>query len=298
MNLAFPALFAVLIVLPGILLRYTYLRGAWGANSPFVMSSITDEVAYGLFFAAALHLFWATLLSLFGLHIDFSSALMLLIGVFGANSSHFDSALAAATTHPYQIALYFMGLFTLSLAVGYGGHSLVRHSRLDIRYPILRFRNDWHYLMSGEISQFPQHGGNVRPVDGVYLSAVVKQGNECYIYRVIVADYYFDRTGNLDWVLLREAQRRPLTADRRPGQARAVGSATAGEEYYDIVGDFFVIRYADMQTINIDMALICRSVPGVNERNGCSLTHFLLSRPFSSIGIWNHLCRCSCQQLR
>src|SRR5687768_16032712 len=34
MNIAFPALFILLLVLPGIILRYTYARGPWRWESP------------------------------------------------------------------------------------------------------------------------------------------------------------------------------------------------------------------------------------------------------------------------
>lgn len=58
MNLAFPALFILLLVLPGIILRYTYARGPWRWESPTSITNLSDEIAYSVAFAVGLHLLW------------------------------------------------------------------------------------------------------------------------------------------------------------------------------------------------------------------------------------------------
>jgi hypothetical protein len=66
MNIAFPALLLFLLVLPGIALRYTYLKGFWSWNSPVSIQSISDEVAYSLVWAAILHVVWCSTVSVLG----------------------------------------------------------------------------------------------------------------------------------------------------------------------------------------------------------------------------------------
>ena len=51
MSFAFPALLAFLLVLPGIILRYSYARGPWGWASPTSLRRVSEELAYGVTFA-------------------------------------------------------------------------------------------------------------------------------------------------------------------------------------------------------------------------------------------------------
>lgn len=260
MSFAFPALLLLLIVLPGVILRYTYLRGFF-ANSPFSITSLADEAAYGLIGSIFLHFVWASLLALCGVQFNLSPLVALLIGSYGHDDVYFPLVLDWLTRHPERIIGYFLSLYVLAALLGYGAHQLVRGRRWDRTFPWLRFRNDWHYLISGEILQFPEVGREPREVDGVYLSAVVHHGGDSYLYRGIVADYFFDKSGSLDRVLLRLAHRRLLARDREPGEPRSPSTmASANQRYYDIAGDFFVLRYSEVQTINIEYFALTESV--------------------------------------
>jgi hypothetical protein len=121
--------------------------------------------------------------------------------------------------------------------------TLVRYFQLDHQFQPLRFRDEWFYLLRGESTP-----GSRRP-DIVYLSTVVTQGNDTYLYRGIITAYYYDRSGNLDRVVLWNAMRRPLSEDRPSGVEHMAGG---DERFYSVVGDRFVLKYSEMQTINIE----------------------------------------------
>jgi len=247
MSIAFPAFLIFLIVLPGIILRYAYLRGR-SISNPFVISSFTDEIAYGVFGAAILHTIWCASFWHLGHPVDYKSVLVLLIGSYGEHQEYLKTAMSSMVSQVGWIAAYFLSLYVASGAIGLLAHELVRHFKLDHRFQLLRFRNEWYYLLSGEYAELPEQGSTAAQPDLVYLSTVVAQGSQTYLYRGYIADYYFDRSGNLDRVVLRDAMRRLLTEDRPSGTEHAIDG---DERFYSIVGDRFVLKYSEMQTINI-----------------------------------------------
>ena len=54
MNVALPALAVLLLILPGILITYTYRKGfSW--RSPIRLGSLQNELGLGIVFALSLH---------------------------------------------------------------------------------------------------------------------------------------------------------------------------------------------------------------------------------------------------
>lgn len=261
MNIAFPALLLFLLVLPGITLRYTYLKGFWGWNSPVSFQSISDEVAFSLAWAAILHLIWCYLVNVLGFgKPDLRSILVLLVGGGAARSEDLQLAITATVESPLRVAGYFLSILLFSGLVGLLAHIAVRAWRLDRKTRALRFKNEWHYLLSGEVLEFSEFQPFEREgiVDGVYLSAIVKHGKSDVLYRGIVADWLLDAKGDLDRILLRRAHRRKLEDDRAPGQARNIEDPAYQDDdrYYDIEGEFLVIRYQEMTTINLEYVFV------------------------------------------
>jgi hypothetical protein len=94
---------------------------------------------------------------------------------------------------------------------------------------------------------------DAQDIDGVYLSAAVDQGPESLLYRGVVTDFWFDRNGNLDRILLTLAHRRRLSEDKEmPSNGDTSSTTLPDERYYDIEGDYFLLRYSETKTINLD----------------------------------------------
>lgn len=87
MNLAFPALLVLLLVLPGLIFRYSYASWSWGESTPTSFRNVTDELAYGVVLAVGLHCIWTRLAQGFGYPIDFGTVLALLLGNFGQGNA-------------------------------------------------------------------------------------------------------------------------------------------------------------------------------------------------------------------
>lgn len=57
-------------------------------------------------------------------------------------------------------------------------------------------------------------------------------------------DFYFDKEGQLDRLILQNVKRRPMSADKTAGGEPA-------DRFYPIDGDSFVLRYSEAITLNI-----------------------------------------------
>lgn len=252
MNFAFPALLAFVFLLPGIILRFSYARGSWGWSSPISMRRLSDDFAYGLVFSIALHSIWLALASGLGYQPDLKSVLALMAGNFGPNNEFLPTALEAFATNFPSIAGYFLTLYAASAVLGHLAHRFVRWTHLDHRTRLFRFNNYWFYMLRGEVLLFAENRAEeVEEPDGVYLSAVVSHSSKNYLYRGLVYDFTFDDAGTLDTIVLADAHRRDLTEDHAP----TGGLPVPHEEdprYYDIRGDYLILQYSRITTLNLD----------------------------------------------
>lgn len=253
MNLAFPALLVLLLVLPGLIFRYSYARGAWGWSNPISFRSVSDELAYGVVFAVGLHGVWTLLAGRVGYAVDFGAVLALLLGNFGQGNAMYEREVVSVTRHPGAIASYFLSLCGGAWLLGNRLHWAVRKAGLDHRTRILRFKNEWYYLLSGEVLAFHDSDDAERDISGVYLPAVVDHAKASYLYRGIVADWTFDKDGQLDTISLRLAHRRLLDADLQRDAGREPGADVKPDDrYYNIHGDRLILRYSQLKTLNLD----------------------------------------------
>jgi hypothetical protein len=253
MNFAFPALLVFLLVLPGIILRYSYARGPWGWASPTSMRRVSEELAYGVAFALVLHTAWLFLVGCLGFDPDVEAMFLLLVGDFGERSLHLDRVVESVAGNYPGVAAYLVSLYAASAIAGNLGHRIVRGLKLDHLTKTFRFDNYWYYMLTGEVLDFRENAGEGRSVDGVYVSAVVDHQSGSYLYRGIVSDFTFDRDGALDTIVLTDAHRRRLADDREEGEPRVpVGPSEPDERYYEIRGDFLVLRSREIRTLNLD----------------------------------------------
>ncbi|HZP66746.1 MAG TPA: DUF6338 family protein [Rudaea sp.] len=251
MNFAFPALLVFILVLPGVILRYTFARGGWGWTSPTSLRRISDELAYGVVFSIPLHACALLAVGIIGFHPDLRLLFAFLTGHFGKDDELFEPSVSAIAQHYLAVSAYFLLLYASAALLGYFAHAAVRRSGLDRRTRLFRFDNYWYYMLRGEVAAFRE---GIFPADsvpdGVYLSTVVTHGSGSYLYRGIVEDFTFDADGALDTIAIVDAHRRALADDRVP--SRPVAADGRDERYYDIRGDYLVLRCSEMQTMNLD----------------------------------------------
>ena len=253
MEFAVSAIFLLILLLPGFILQTAYTKGFWRWNSPTSARSLTERVPAGIILASVLHLAWTTAAAVIGYSVNLRAVFMLLTGTYGHDEVHFDTALIAFTDNPYKVFFYFASLNLASALIGYAAHAAVRRFGLDRKTRVLRFNNQWFYLLSGEITQFKGSPDIDQEIDGVLLTTIVHHTDGDYLYRGLVADFFFDRDGSLDRVLLTLPARRKLADDRKTEE---IGSPESEARYYDIEGDYFVVKYSEMSTLNVDYLFV------------------------------------------
>lgn len=244
MNMAFPALCIVLIVLPGIIFRRAFTRGAVpvfpglkGATAnklPTSNAPLTEEVSASLVMAMLLHTLWLSLCA--GLdrifpcwHVEpnYQYLLYVLFGDLSVSQDLYKQTLEyVAKRHDY-IAAYFLGLYGVSWLLGTGLLRGVRLTGLDRRFTFFRLKNDWFYFLRGEMFDFYEFRDFFKvshKITGTYVSVVVSQSDGDFLYKGFLWDFYLDRNGELDRLLLHNVIRRKFTPGEQSGLTDRSGS--------------------------------------------------------------------------
>jgi hypothetical protein len=242
-NVAFSALLVFLLLLPGFLFR-TYFKRAEKVVldiKPFGQAAIDAFLA-----ALVLDLVWywgAALVT--GYRVDFKALLTL---VAGDKSANLDSAIAEVATDPWHPGIFFASLYVFAIIAGFGLRYAVTRWRLDRRgAPLanfLRFDTPWYYLFTGY--------DRATPPDGVAIGAVVCLGSTAYLYTGVLVEYFLDDQGQLNRLVLASAARRPLSDDQASESGADRDQPLVYEErFYPIEGDYFVLRYSEVLTLNV-----------------------------------------------
>lgn len=256
MNIAFPALVVLLLLLPGVLLSYSYRRGSF-RRSPVTLGPIRDEIGRGIVLALFIHPL-ALLIAPWvpGWEPDTVVLTSLFVGDTDPNT---------ASAEVVNGLWYLFSVNVGALVVGSAAHWGVRAYRLDLRYDFLRFSNEWHYLFSGEarIFKVDQAERTVASItdyldqefEFVFVSVVLTVGGQPVLYWGVLSDYFFDASGRLDKIVLKDAQRRVLQPDTDDASAKAA-TPIQDERFYPIRGSFLVIRYENVQTLNVGYYIV------------------------------------------
>lgn len=139
--------------------------------------------------------------------------------------------------------------FLLSLLIGWISSRMIRALKLDVKYKLLRYRNNWHYLFSGEISNFDKFKSTVaikqktnkRKVHYPPLvDILIEDGSEKILYTGMLLDYAVSQDDllRLERVYLSNAYR----YSKREGKTIPVS----------IPGDLFVLATHNLINININ----------------------------------------------
>lgn len=244
MNLALPAVVIFALLLPGFIFRSRLKRVE---RTSLDYSPFGTVVAEAVFFAACLHALWLIAAALLlGLRLDLAILLSLL-----APSPAPTEAIRSIAAHPAWLEVYFATL----LAAAYGLPTLLRRGvtrwRLD-RWghwmsPAARFHEaPWYYLLTG--ADFP---ADELP-DYIRVTAVVDVGKGAVLYRGTLEEWFVNPDdGQLDRIVLSAASRRPFERDKPLEE-----STEEPLRFYPIDGDYFVLRYAHMLSLNVQYVRI------------------------------------------
>lgn len=232
MQFAVSTLFLFLFILPGITLKRAYLSSSFSRKVKF--SNILDEVFWALFPSIIMHFLAYALLLVAGKIFSFSFDLRELLGSVLLQD---DKKEYASVFLNY---LYYCSfVMTVSFFAGHASRKVVRTFKLDRRYKLFRFSNDWHYLLSGEFLDFPEVPDKPEEVSFKLVNVLTSTGGQQIIYIGELIHFTLSDEGGLDNVVLKDAKRRLLQND------------DSENRYYDIPGRYLTIPYKTIININI-----------------------------------------------
>jgi hypothetical protein len=181
MNLAFPALCILFLVLPGIIFRSAYTQGSVpvffppgssgldGVNKfPTSNRPLAEEISTSLVTAICLHILWLTACPywLFPLHKlgwltsvhaldtnDYVNLFRVLYGDIKVQWAH-ESAMRFLAESRQGLVCYFLSLYGASFILGRFSIRFIRRFKLDHKFIQVRLADGWFYFLRGEMFSF------------------------------------------------------------------------------------------------------------------------------------------------
>ena len=166
------------------------------------------------------------------LQFDFDLTVVLSKALFEGESEEYASVFL---TYLY----YCTFVIAVSFFAGHVSRKIVRVLKLDRKFRLFRFSNDWHYLLSGEFLDFPEVPDNPEEVSFKLVNALTNVGGKQMIYIGELIHFTLSDEGGLENIVLKDAKRRLLEDDLLENR------------YYDIPGRYITIPYKTIININI-----------------------------------------------
>ncbi|MDB5935445.1 MAG: hypothetical protein JWQ01_2789 [Massilia sp.] len=190
------------------------------------------------------HLLWLSISDLLFYRRLEPTALMNLLS---ANSTSQAQATARVGADFQWVSVYFATLLCASYAIPKLLRSLISKYRLDRDAApfssIFRFHEaPWYYLLTP--ADFEMHD----EPDFIVISAIVDVAGAAVLYVGVLDEFFVNSDGQLDRLVLQEVMRRPIAADKTPATP---DDGPVPPRFYDIDGDYFVLRYSEAITLNV-----------------------------------------------
>jgi len=236
MNIAFPAFFILVLIIPGFIFQNSYekVENTSIEKKPFDVSS-----SLAFFYALILHVFLiAVVVGLFNHEINYDVCIKLLTG----SKSISATDLSVISGNVSKIILYFSSSFLLAYVFGKFFQKLIFYFN-PYKSSKYAFDTPWYYELTGKLSE-------TQDAQLIKLSCLVESKNTAFLYYGVLEDFYLDSDGQLNRVVLSGAMRRPIESD----DAKTTSPASA--RFYEIKGDRLILKYEDIKNINIEYLYI------------------------------------------
>lgn len=253
MNIALPAFVVFFLLLPGFLFRSRFKRFE---RISVDYSPFGQVVSEGVLWSTFFHAIWLALAYLFFSQILSVSSLL---GLISSNNASQAEAIKAIEQDIAWIGGYFLSLFAAAFLLPTIARAIVGRFKLDragARFSAwFRFHQaPWYYLLTG--ADFKKE----EEPDYISISAIVDVAGQAFLYTGVLDEFFVGEDGQLDRLVLREVMRRPLASDKSAAQADTGGLDPA--RFYAVDGDYFVLRYAEAITLNVQYNKLTPEISG------------------------------------
>lgn len=242
MDIAFGTLiFIFLLVIPNLIFRRFYFTGAFSyeyhKDTPFL--SFISSVIPGFL----LHVSFLYLIIVF--HISSNQSIKDLATLFNSpylfffKNSHFSSDFRSILVMLFHYNLF---LWLYVIVVASIARNIIMLLKWDRKFKLLRFKNKWHYIFSGQVLDFPFIFGRSKDISFIHLDILVNTGSDNVLYSGLYYNYEISPVFPfpLENVQISLVSRRFVT---NPRDSEA--------EDYGIPGDFILIPASTILNLNV-----------------------------------------------
>lgn len=250
MNIALATLTLLVILYPGFLFRRFYFTEEF--SKEYFKQNVTDLIFSSIVPGFLIHFFGYLFFLKGRTEIDVFTIGTLLNGT--SDPVKVTQAFRAIYENGSTIISYFIGVSIVGMLAGLLSKLFVRNFKLDRKFKLFRFQNEWHYIFSGEILDFPKVPGQAEDIDFSYIDALLKTDEGTVIYSGLLAEYILTKDGGIDRIYLTEVKRRFLKDDVRADSEKALTNAedlSPDNRYYYLPGQFFIIPYNQIINLHI-----------------------------------------------
>lgn len=232
MNIAFPAFFLLALILPGFIFTNAYERteNTTLDKKPFESSSAT-----ALMCALLLQLVYASVVHFLIKEIDFALCIKILTGVKLTQSD-----IESLSPDVGFIGTYFVGLYLASYIVGKVLQKIV-FCLNPYKSSMLAFDTPWYYELKGKLS-------SESDAQIIKVSCLLDTKDGSYLYYGYLDDFYLDKDGQLDRIVLFDVYRRDIRNDDN--------GEDSTDRYYQIKGERLILKYSQIINLNLEYLYI------------------------------------------
>lgn len=250
MNIALATLTLLVILYPGFLFRRFYFTEEF--SKEYFKQNVTDLIFSSIVPGFLIHFFGYWFLLKGRAEIDVFTIGTLLSGT--SDPVKVTQAFKAIYENGSVIISYFIGVSIVGMIAGLLAKLFVRNFKLDRRFKLFRFQNEWHYIFSGEILDFPKVPGKAEDIDFSYIDALLKTNEGTVIYSGLLAEYILTKDGGIDRIYLTEVKRRFLKDDINVDSENTITNSEdppPDNRYYYLPGQFFIIPYNQIINLHV-----------------------------------------------
>lgn len=235
MEIAISSITIIILLLPGISFNKGFYSGEFSRQ--YLSFDFFSLLVSTLFPSTLLYiLIFPIIYYLFGYYYDFK----ILLGLISSNDDLVKDSIRLIDKFILEIFIFQIILNLTAFLVGIRLRNLILKFSYDTKYPIFKFNNIWHYLITGRFFEYKEILQEDTPEDAdiTFIDALININQQTFIYTGILVDYELGKDGTLELITITQAQRKLVTGNDNG-------------DYKDIRGNYLVLKYSELININL-----------------------------------------------
>jgi len=249
MNIALAGFIIIILLLPGLLFRKSYLSGEFSRE--YIVEDFFELLVNSLIPSFIFYVIAIPIIYIFGYAYNIQHFLALL----SSDKSLINDALINIEDNKSAIFIFNTIINICAYTFGFCAKKIVLKGNLDTKFSTLKFDNIWHYLLTAKFilfkrSQIELTEDSIEDIDITYIFALVNVGNTPIIYNGALVDYELSTDGSLDLLYLKNVKRKVLHLSENNDQTQ--------EDFKDIEGNILILKYQNI--INLSISFIVTDI--------------------------------------